>query len=162
MMLERTALNALYYNTAENRTYAVFTNGNTVLHRRPADLIDGWCRLFGSTMKGRQDAFRSMTGTVQKPAVLISEQGPLLMPDASAEADDCTWLAYDNILQIRGGNGQAFITFVDGTRIVLNRDVRVIRSQYRRCTEFMSQLHKARNVEHIFTEPLSSGGESAC
>ena len=145
-MSELRNLNCMTYDTASGTTVCTYGSDTVCYHTKPYTLIEQWCLMHGSTMQGRQDAFRTLTGTVQKPAVLVGENGPLLMPSASARSEDCVWLAYDNILHIHAKDAHTEIVFLDGTRTEVHVDVRIIRTQYKRCTVFREQLQHPSSI----------------
>ena len=136
-MKNRLTLKCLYYDRERQMTVCLFEREKAYYRSKPLPLIDRWCRMYGSTAEGRQDAFRSLTGAVQKPSILISEAGPLLMPTAGANAEDCVWINHHLYLSCRGHrDGRTEIRFTDGDTLYVSVDPRVIRSQDARCREF--------------------------
>ena len=146
-------LNALYYDAEKCCSVCIFTNETVEDPRKPAELIDHWCIHCGSTRKGRKDAFRTLTGTVQKTPVLISSDGPILMPTLSPESDDCVWISYDTLLRMKpAGADTTTVEFLDGTLLKVDVNIRVLRNQTKRCDRFRRILEDVRNhPEDLFT-----------
>ncbi|MBQ1326034.1 MAG: competence protein ComK [Solobacterium sp.] len=149
-MRNRLTLKSVRFDRERQMTVCLFEREEVYFRAAPLQLIDHWCRMFGSTAEGRQDAFRTLTGAVQKPAILVSDAGPLLMPTAGANAEDCVWINHDLYLDCRSRNGKTEIRFTDGDILYADVDPRVIRSQDARCREFRRQIREAMDDPEAF------------
>lgn len=122
-----------------------FDDGSALINpQKPSAYLNLKCLHNGSDMKGRTGSFCYLLNVKQKPAVLISEvSGEIWFPTLSAKQKDCVWIRYDEILEVKALDPQACeVIFFSGLRIRLETDARVIRSQMKRCREFLELLHR--------------------
>ncbi|MBR2991512.1 MAG: competence protein ComK [Solobacterium sp.] len=145
------SLDVICCDAQQRSSVCIFANESVVVRQMPLDLIDRLCIRCGSTRKGRQEAFRALTGAVQKIPVLISEDGPLLMPTLSPESGSCVWIAYDSVLRMKPeGDDMTNVLFLDGTSFKVNVNVRVLRSQAKRCELFRRLLNEFKEHPEDF------------
>ena len=135
----------LIRNNPDARAECLLKNKSTVSVPCCAmELLEVFCLKHGSTLKGRQDAFRLIMHTRQKTPVLISESSgriffPLLSPDDPA----CIWLCSNEILKCRSrGNGKCTVIFVNGDGSDLDHDARIVSKQMKRCEKYLQILSK--------------------
>lgn len=112
--------------------------------RKPKDLMEDLCIAHGSTLKGRADAFCKITGSRQKPGILVSEsQMEVFFPSESMQNDSCVWLCYNDILNVHSTRDDfSKIQFVSGVTVEVPVEIRVIRKQMSRCEKLMNLIGK--------------------
>ncbi len=103
------------------------------------ELLESFCLKHGSTLKGRQDAFRLIMHTRQKTPVLVSESsGRIFFPVLSPEDPSCVWLCSSEILKCRSrGNGRCTVIFLNGEEYDLDYDARIVSKQMKRCEKYL-------------------------
>lgn len=104
-----------------------------------SELLERFCLQHGSTLKGRQDAFRLIMHTRQKTPVLISESsGRIFFPVLSPDDPACVWLCSREILKCRSrGNGRCTVIFLNGAEYDLDFDARIVTKQMKRCEKYL-------------------------
>jgi len=108
------------------------------------------CLRHGSTMEGRMDAFREITGARKIPGVLISEMsGELYFPTAAYKHTGCVWINGQELYRYQKKEDLSTeLTFKShGVKAVIDYDVRTVRMQARRCAEFMKVIHPSSLTE---------------
>ena len=107
-----------------------------------AELLERFCLQHGSTLKGRQDAFRLIMHTRQKTPVMISEaSGRIFFPLLSPEDPACVWLCSNEILKCRSrGSGMCTVIFMNGEEYDLNFDARIVSKQMKRCEKYLQMF----------------------
>lgn len=139
IMFRKIAL--LKYDESNKKTIAHLEDGEVMyLEEKPMDLIEHWCIYNGSTAIGRMKAFNILTGSTQKPAVLINERSRIVFfPTLSMKDKDCVWLNDQKILQTKTIDAfHTEITFITGYKIIIDSNRRTIENQIRRCKKFLS------------------------
>ncbi|MBR3344362.1 MAG: competence protein ComK [Solobacterium sp.] len=107
-----------------------------------AELLEHFCLQYGSTMKGRQDAFRMIMHTRQKTPVMISHSSRrIFFPVVSPDDPDCVWLCSNEILKCRNrGNGRSTVMFMNGDEYELDHDARTLLKQMKRCEKYLQMF----------------------
>ncbi len=131
----------LKYDDLKQQTIAYLEDGKVMfLEEKPMDLINCWCIHNGSTAFGRMKAFNILTGSIQKPAILINERSRIVFfPTLSKKDKDCVWLNNQKILQTKMIDAlHTEITLITGFKLIVDSNKRTIENQMRRCKEFLS------------------------
>ena len=117
-------------------------------------LIGQMCIAHGSSMEGRREAFRSLTGYRNKIPVLVSERTQyILFPTLSPVHPDCLWVSCNDILDITPAeDGESQVTFLNGRRRKVPFQTRLLRKQMRRCEEFLAALDRQNEEESVVYE----------
>lgn len=134
---------AIYYDAVTKRTVILGSSGgHGFFCGTPREYLNSLCIPFGSTYQGRIDAYRALTGTVQKPAVMLSEiTGQIFFPTVSPESRDCVWICLQTLFKIRKAeNNTSVVIFSDGNTIELAVSVRTLRTQMQRCDLFLQKM----------------------
>ena len=142
----------VYYDPAAGKTVIISETGrHGFFIGTPIKWLDQMCIAHGSTYKGRVDAFRTLTDTVQKPAVLISEMThQIFFPTVSSTSDDCVWLCADRIFSIHAKDAQhSLVLFMDGNKIELAVSRRTLMKQMKRCEMFLEKMRS--EIERLQT-----------
>ena len=136
----------VYYDPASEKTVIISASGHHGFFcGSPVRWLDEMCIAHGSTYKGRDDAFRTLTETKQKPAVLISEMThQMYFPTLSPKSRDCIWLCAERIFAIRAKDNQhSLVLFMDGNKIELAVSKRTLKKQMERCELFLEKMRSA-------------------
>ena len=136
----------ILYITGDEKESHLFLKGGkqSLAQEKPAEFLNRLCLNNGSTLRGRTDAFRYLTGSKQKPAVLISEQTQILFfPTMNAGHRECIWICYNEILDIHAeGPEETRIRFLSADTVVIPFNYRIIRNQMKRCEQFIRRLNQ--------------------
>lgn len=136
----------VYYDPASEKTVIISETGrHGFFCGTPVQWLDQMCIAHGSTYQGRIDAFRTLTGTVQKPAVMISEMThQMFFPTVSSKSSDCIWLCAERIFSIRTKDDQhSLVLFMDGNTIELAVSKRTLNKQLSRCEKFLEIMRNS-------------------
>lgn len=100
-----------------------YRNGEVVVNEDcgcPAISIEAWidrqCLMHGSTMKGRQTAFRKLTGQKQKVPVFVDRDLILVPLDAAGDLDGCwvNWIVCkDQVPEKTSRNIRSFLRILE-------------------------------------------------
>ncbi len=137
----------MQYDPETQRTSLLFEDGNKeTVTDRPQVFLDHLCIQYGSTRKGREDAYRALTGFHCKAPVLLSERlNTIYFPTTSPSNPDCVWLDASRLISVHTKNQiSSLVLFSSGLKIEVGVDVRVIRNQVKRCEIFLSSLYQKR------------------
>ncbi|MDO5121637.1 MAG: competence protein ComK [Erysipelotrichaceae bacterium] len=135
----------LIRNNTDTQAECLLRNRSTITVPCTApELMERFCLRHGSTLKGRQDAFRLIMHTRQKTPVLISgSSGRIFFPLLSPDDPACIWLCSNEILKCRSrGNGKCTVIFVNGDEYELDHDARIVSKQMKRCEKYLQLLSK--------------------
>lgn len=136
----------IYYDSAAEKTVIIGSSGrHGFFCGTPKKWLNSLCLAHGSTYQGRIDAFRELTGTSQKPAVMISEMtNQMFFPTVSPDRSDCTWLCWQSVYTIRGAEmNHSLVIFFDGNKIELAIGIRTLKKQMQRCEEYLQKMADA-------------------
>lgn len=99
-------------------------------------IVDDSCRNFGSSLKGRSDGTRELTGIKYKTPIIISEYLSIIMiPTGSTRGDICHWISLNYIKAIdKDINNQSIITFTNGKSIKLDISFFIMQNQLSKAT----------------------------
>ena len=135
----------IYYDSSQGVTVTIDETGHHGFFcGRPQAYLNELCLLYGSTFEGRTQAFKILTGTVQKPACLISESaGIVYFPTLSYRDDDCVWLCASAIYNVKAIDmHHSLVNFFNGNKIELAVNIRTVKKQMDRCEQFEVAMHK--------------------
>lgn len=132
-----------YYDQAQGQTVLVLSgHRTTVSDFKPAILLERECLRYCSTLQGRIDGYRSLTGFVQKPAVLVSEVSEeLFFPTEGIRNDTCMWIRYNSVMLVRRKTAYSSeVIFSDGSVYDFPYNERVLKQQMKRCRRLLELL----------------------
>lgn len=107
--------------------------------------LEGLCLEHGSSLEGRAQSFRYLTGFVQKPCILVDEKREvLLFPVLGLMSYENYFINYQKVVYTKCiDTHESELVFCDGTRLLIPFDIRVIRNQIKRCELYIQSL-----IEH--------------
>lgn len=119
----------------EGNEYRVFTN--------PTKIIDLACRFYGSSLRGRLDGTRDVSGLTHKAPIAIDpNSGMYFFPTASPLRNYCSWLSHSHIEQIRQRDqgARAEVVFLNGKSVKLDVSYGSLQNQLYRTAQFRFAL----------------------
>ncbi|MHA6251662.1 competence protein ComK [Oceanobacillus sp. CAU 1775] len=104
----------------------------------PSKLIDEACKFFGSSLRGRQEGTRDISGLTHKVPVSIDPaSGMYFFPTSSPTSPRCSWIAHSHIDKInRLKEGRTEVIFKNGKKIKLDISYGSMLNQVRRTAQF--------------------------
>ena len=116
----------------------------TSVAKRPEVLLAERCIQNGCTMEGREKAFRILTNSSQKAAVLVNEHHQeLWFPTLSRTCDTCQWISYFHVVKaFAAADSTCEILFDTGKKETVNCSVRTIQNQLKRCRLFLQKINE--------------------
>lgn len=134
---------AVSYDPLKKRTLLHSVHVTDSVPGKPLEYFHSMVLGYGSSVEGRMESYREITRTVQKPAVLISENLPYMyFPLFSPYREDCIWLNYGNLFQThRLDDSTSCISFFDGYKMTVDVNIRIITKQIKRCKQYMEYIH---------------------
>lgn len=142
-------------------SYVLEETTEYISNNTPSKLIDKACKFFGSSLRGRQEGTRDISGLTHKVPVSIDpSSGMYFFPTSSPTSSKCSWIAHSHIDEIsRSEDGRTEITFKNGKKIRLEISYGSMLNQIRRTAQFRFLLDnrirfiKSKLDFEVFEEP---------
>lgn len=109
-----------------------------IVESSPSKVIDDACHFFGSSLRGRQEGTRHISGITHKAPIAIDPySGMYFFPTISPASPTCSWIAHTHIYQVNEAvNQQTEITFNTGQKIIVEVSIGSIINQVNRTAQF--------------------------
>ena len=124
-------------------SYILDESAEYVSHLSPSKLIDTACMFFGSSLKGRQEGSRVISGLTHKVPISIDPtSGMYFLPTYSPTSPKCSWLSHSHIgdmKQLTEGNTE--VLFINGKTVILDVSYGSLTNQVHRTAQFRYQLN---------------------
>ncbi|MFD1017787.1 competence protein ComK [Thalassobacillus hwangdonensis] len=119
-------------------TEVMMMDGTHEVPVHPGKMIDDACKFFASSLAGRTEGTKQVSGFTHKPPIVISQSmGMYFFPITSPKRKDCTWIAHAHIQSIHSVDGyNTIMRFSNGTAITLPVSKGVIANQIQRTAQF--------------------------
>lgn len=130
-------------------TYVLEEEQEYVVHHTPSKLIDHACSYFGSSLKGRQEGTRNVSGITHKAPVSIDPfSGMYFIPTMSPSRKHCSWLGHSHIKHLFQLRHQGTsVVFKNGKEITLDISYGSMLNQIQRTAQFRYILDE--RVRHL-------------
>jgi|GEM_PF-2900867 len=127
-----------------NSAVCYFPDGSACRYPLSASaLLQKWCLLNGSSMQGRIDSFKMLTGARRKAGVLVNEiSGPLYFPLYGFTNPRETWISSMYLKSYAEESVGTKLTFFGGFTYQTDCGYRLIQHQAERCSRFLKALEK--------------------
>ena len=130
----------------ENKTKVIEMNKEFMVYLPCKEIIDNSCKFFGSSLEGRVNGTKTLTGITHKAPIIIEESKKIIFfPTKSSRTSTCCWISYNNILKYERISNGVLITFSCGKQIKLGISYAIIDNQVLRSTRLESVLTKRIN-----------------
>ena len=127
----------------ENKTRIIEMNKELMVNLPCREIIDNSCKFFGSSLEGRVNGTKTLTGITHKSPIIIEESKKIIFfPTKSSRKSTCCWISYNNILKYEDILEGVLITFSCGKQIKLGISYTIIDNQVLRSTRLESVLTK--------------------
>ncbi|MBQ1447892.1 MAG: competence protein ComK [Erysipelotrichaceae bacterium] len=132
----------IYSISYKNKDYSLSVNQRMFQYQRLKRYLESLCIVNGSSLKGGIESYRRITGYKNKPCIYIDE-GLMLMPDSSLNADSVNLINYFQIDQIRPiDDFKTRIIYKNGSEQVFDNNHRIYKKQQLRCREYLKKILK--------------------
>ncbi|RKQ31300.1 competence protein ComK [Oceanobacillus halophilus] len=133
-----------------------------IVDKSPYQIIDEACKLFGSSLKGRQEGTKDISGISHKTPISIDpSSGMYFFPTTSPKNPKCSWIAHSHIDELNKlTNHHTEIIFKNTRSIKLNISYGTILNQVQRTAQFRYLLDRRlkylQRLQHeVVAEPSS-------
>lgn len=108
-----------------------------IVNSSPTRIIEQACKFFGSSLKGRQEGTRDVSGINYKSPIAIDPlSGMYFFPTTSPSNSACSWIGHSHIEHVyKAGKGTEII-LKNGQRVLLDVSYGSIRNQVQRTAQF--------------------------
>lgn len=141
-----------------------------LVRMNPTMVMDKSCKYFGSSLKGRQEGTKEITGITYKAPVAVDPLNEIYMfPTISPYKDTCTWISHSYILNyFSAGREKTEVFFTNHNSIILDISKGSFENQLNRTAQFryilsnrvhkrqVSQIKKLDNSEIAISSLLNS------
>lgn len=105
---------------------------------KPTMVMDRSCKYFGSSLKGRQEGTKELTGITYKAPIAVDPTNEIYMfPTISPYKDTCAWISHSYILKYQSaGPEKTKITFTNQKSIILNVSKGSFENQLNRTAQY--------------------------
>lgn len=119
--------------------------GELIVNETCYDFLSGWCLIHGSTVEGRKQAACFNLSIYQKVPILISSRTKdIVFPTRAMHHDDCYWINYRSILEMKRCDKHTLLTFLNGTTLLLPVEYRSIKRSMYLCKTYLEHLTSLR------------------
>lgn len=122
---------------------------------KPSMVMDRSCKYFGSSLKGRQEGARELTGITYKVPIAVDPTNEIYMfPTISPNKDTCAWLSHSYILDYQtAGPEKTIVTFTNHKSIILDVSKGSFENQLNRTAQYRFLLSKRISYNNQKTKP---------
>ncbi|WP_458414394.1 competence protein ComK [Schinkia sp. CFF1] len=105
---------------------------------KPTLVMDKSCKYFGSSLKGRQEGTKELTGITYKAPIAVDPTNEIYMfPTISPHKDTCAWISHSYILNYKSaGPEKTIVTFTNNKSITLNISKGSFENQLNRTAQY--------------------------
>lgn len=127
-----------------------------VIDDSPTNVIDNACKFFGSSLKGRQEGIKEISGITHKAPIVIDPiSGMYFFPTVSPSSPKCSWIAHSHIKKVRkAGRNQTEILLTNGRKLILNCSYGSVLNQLQRTAQYRYILdNRIKFLNHDLYQP---------
>jgi competence protein ComK len=119
-------------------SYILDDNAEYISSQSPSKIMDAACMFFGSSLKGRQEGTRNVSGLTHKVPISIDPAaGMYFFPTYSPLSPKCSWINHSHIEEVlRSPEGNSEIIFKNGKNITLDVSYGSLINQIHRTAQF--------------------------
>ena len=144
---------ALRYDTLKKETELFLENGQKRVEKgRPEPLLNRWCLEYGSTMQGRRDAVKAVTGIRTKVPLLVSDMTSVIFFPILSEKSrtDNFWINDSMLVMMKADQRIACdLYFADGTVLKVPFDIRILKRQRNNCRLIREAFRNRKRPEEV-------------
>lgn len=117
---------------------------------RPNKIIKGNCQLNGSTLEGRLDGTKYLTGYSYKAPILIKDdENIIFFPTSSIRLKDVAWISLNNLKNCYFDNTTDICNIIFYNNVIINLKIsfNIINNQILKATRYESILRKNKPLK---------------
>ncbi|MDD3340695.1 MAG: competence protein ComK [Bacilli bacterium] len=112
-----------------------------MINKNTTDIINHSCKYFGSSLVGRKEGTKALTGVSYKAPIIIEEtQSIIFFPTSSPRFDNCSWISLNHINDYFRANQMSLVTFKNGQSLEIDISFGSLENQVLRATRLESIL----------------------
>lgn len=140
---------ALIFNNY--KTYVYEVDKELVINKKPNEIIKYSCEYFGSSLKGRIEGTKYITGITHKAPIIIEETKEIIFfPTSSPRLDTCCWIRNKYIIKYdKNEDNSCNIYLINGKKIKLNCSYEIVDNQIMRSSRLESIIRYRKNVNFV-------------
>ncbi|NGP44496.1 transcriptional regulator [Bacillaceae bacterium SIJ1] len=117
-------------------------NADYLLDIKPFDLVRLSCEYYGSSLRGRQDGTKALSGITYKPPIVLSTSADIyLFPTTSPSSSQCCWISFKCIEKIKPISKEVFIQFNEKEKWRVNISPSSLKTQINRITHLRQLMN---------------------
>ena len=117
-----------------------------IIEKKAYSIMDESCKYYGSTYKGRLKAAKDILDCSYKLPILVEESHNIVFfPTKSSLEDDCCWINFNYIKDIKKIDNKCLINFSNNTEILFNTSKLSIENQISRSTRLSYIIEQRKN-----------------
>ena len=118
-----------------DKTKIIEKGNEYIVQKKAYTIMDDSCKYYGSTYKGRLKASKEILNCSYKLPILVEESHNIVFfPTKSSLEDDCCWINFNYIENIVKKDGNCFVIFNNGMKILFDVSKLSIENQIARST----------------------------
>ena len=132
----------IYYSETSKRSIGLTLDGTfQALQGKPVEIFRQWCNQAGTSLEGRLDCFKKLTGTRQKPSIYVGGVPPVIfVPTTSMKKLECIYLRADQIEKVKSSGLMTEVTFHQKITYKIPVSARNLRQRVRLSMEYVNNL----------------------
>lgn len=137
--------------TRENKKTRIIEKYNSYLvSEDPVDIINLNCKLYGSTLEGRQKGSAYLIGTNYKPPIIVNNgKNIILVPTHSHRNNKCSWIVLRNLANYFPYENDVIIEFQNEIKILLNISYTIFDKQVLRAARLESVMRNQNSQKSL-------------
>ena len=140
---------ALIFN--DYKTYIYEVDNFIVINKIPNNLIKYSCEYFGSSLKGRIEGTKYITGITHKSPIIIEETNEIVFfPTSSPRLDSCSWIRNKYVIKYEKIDSKScYLYLINGRKIKINCSYETIDNQIMRSSRLESVIRYRKSVNFV-------------
>lgn len=134
-------------------SYILEENEEYISKKSPSKIIDAACMFFGSSLKGRIEGSRIVSGLKHKVPISIDPiSGMYFFPTYSPMSPKCSWINHSHVSSARElADGKTELMFKNGKKIILDVSCGSLTNQVLRTAQYRYRLdERLRSLKREF------------
>lgn len=128
------------------KTRIIEKENEYIIEKKAYSIMDESCKYYGSTYKGRLKAAKDILNCSYKLPILVEESHNIVFfPTKSSLEDDCCWINFNYIKDIKKIDNKCLINFLNNKEILFNISKLSIENQISRSTRLSYIIEQRKN-----------------
>ena len=133
----------------KNSTRIVEKEKNYIINNNSYKIMNNVCNYYGSSYDGRVKGTKYITGINYKVPIVVEETNNVIFfPIREVENPKCTWISLKWFEHVEEHDGNTYIYFKNGKKIVTNVSKYIIENQVLRSSKLNYLLNERKNAQN--------------